>query len=363
MAKHTGSLFDLIDRGRLGKNIGLSTGLSKLDSIISGIQRGIYQIIAGGTGSGKTTLALYSYIYRPIMDNLHNDNYKVIYMSLEMTSETLLAKLMSLYLYETYSVDISYDKILSRSVILSDSEYELVCNARNWLELVEKHLIIYDKSLTAKGLYAFLKKYARFNGEFVETATGDDYTPHVQGQYVTVIIDHIGLIHRSDGQSSKDAIDLTSKYLIYFRNKCGYSAVVLMQTNRQANSMDRRLNGYEEFEIQDLQGSSQPAQDAEVILALFNPYREKMSVYRDYKIKLIRDCFRSLLVLKNRYGEADKMVPLNFFGSIGYYKELPKPEEIVDYNQFVRLPGVEYEIEEEIEEEKSTITPNYTFSL
>lgn len=46
-------LFDKIDSGRLGKNIGLKTGIDKFDEYTGGIQRGIYTLFFGLSGSGN----------------------------------------------------------------------------------------------------------------------------------------------------------------------------------------------------------------------------------------------------------------------------------------------------------------------
>lgn len=334
-------LFSQILRGRDGKNIGLDIGLPKLKKIIAGVQRSMYTVIAGSTGSGKTTFVLYTYIYRQLMSMLGDERLKIIYYSLEMTGETLLAKIASLYMYETFGREVTFNTILSRDGIISDEDYELVMKTREWLELVQKHLIIYDKGLTCNGLYAHLKTYAEANGDFSTTEHQQIYTPYVEDQYTIVVIDHIGLIRKMAGQSKKDAIDMSSNYLIQFRNKCGFSPVVLMQVNRQSSSMDRRKGDMQELQLDDLKDSGTPSEDAEIVMALFNPYREKMSSYRDYKIKIIKEYFRSMVVLKNRYGEADKVVPLNFFGTIGYWRELPKPDEISleDYERFRTIDG------------------------
>jgi replicative DNA helicase len=47
-------LYQLIDRGREGKNIGLNTGSPKIDGYTGGIQRGNYTLIFGLSGSGKS---------------------------------------------------------------------------------------------------------------------------------------------------------------------------------------------------------------------------------------------------------------------------------------------------------------------
>ena len=73
------SLRQQIYKGLNGDNWGLSMGLPKVESVIDGVTRETYTLIFSGTGVGKTSLCLYSYVYRPIMDNLDNDNIKVIY--------------------------------------------------------------------------------------------------------------------------------------------------------------------------------------------------------------------------------------------------------------------------------------------
>lgn len=49
-------LFKKIDDGRNGKNIGLSTGLPKLDGYTGGIQKSTYTLIYGLSGSGNVIL-------------------------------------------------------------------------------------------------------------------------------------------------------------------------------------------------------------------------------------------------------------------------------------------------------------------
>ena len=117
-------LFNRIDSGRAGKNIGLNTGIPKLDEYTGGIQKGIYTLVFGLSGSGKSSLVLYM-IYRTLKDNPDKD-IKYIYFSLEMSAELLLAKLMCLYIYEEFGVVIPYTNLMSWQKILSDQDYEYV---------------------------------------------------------------------------------------------------------------------------------------------------------------------------------------------------------------------------------------------
>lgn len=52
------TLYNTIKAGKEGANKGISTGLPKLDSLTYGIQRKWMTVIAGDSGSGKSSLAL-----------------------------------------------------------------------------------------------------------------------------------------------------------------------------------------------------------------------------------------------------------------------------------------------------------------
>ena len=73
----TESLIQAIDRGREGKEQGYSIGLPKLEQIIDGACKGTYTLIGAESGVGKSSFMLYSYVYRPLMDHLYDDKFKI----------------------------------------------------------------------------------------------------------------------------------------------------------------------------------------------------------------------------------------------------------------------------------------------
>lgn len=333
------SLFNIIDRGRKGLNRGVTMGMPKLESIMDGVQRQTYTIICGGTGSGKTTLALYSYVYKPLTAHLGDMKYRIVYYSLEMTAEILLAKLLCLHIYETYGIELSYKQIMSRQDVLADDMYELLESCIPWLVEITKQLTIIDKATSADSLYASLAEYAEQWGELDDDDPNSTvYTPRIKDELVQVIVDHLGLLKRVKGRNKKEEMDLASNYLMAFRNLYGYSPLVLLQLNRASSSMDRRGADMQEIEIGDIKDSGGPSEDAEVILAIFHPWREKLATSRGYNIRILQDKYRAIQVLKNRLGEADKSVSVNFFGSIGLWRELPKSDELkLIYNDVFKL--------------------------
>ena len=332
----TNSLIHQITLGREGKNWGYSMGLPKLEGIVDGVTQNTYTLVFSPTGSGKTSLALYSYIYKPLMEHLEDDNFKVIYYSLEMSAELLFAKLLSIYIFETYGLELSTKELLSKKkdYVLSDDNYQIVKECLPWLHKVEKIITIYDKALNSESLYASLVSELEKAGDFKEEGSRKIYIPKNENRVTLVVIDHLSLVRRSGGRSLKEEMDLISAYLVTLRNRCKISPLVIMQANRNSSSMDRRKEGLNNLTINDTKDTGAPAQDSEVIISLFNPFREQLSSYKGYSVKQLQSNFRVITVLKNRYGEADVEIGCAFYGRTGVFAELPRPDEIYDYEKY-----------------------------
>ena len=337
MEQISSRLLKMIDRGRLGKNHGIPMGLPKLEGIIDGNSRATYTLIISNSGAGKTSLALYSYVYKPLMETMDNpDNFKILYFSLEMSEESLYLKLLSTYIFETYGITLSYKEIISqkKEYILSDEHYDLVNKCMPWVDKISKRLEIYDKRTSAKSAYAILKQRLEKMGKFVETDTRTIYVPDNPDLIYNVVIDHIGLIYPTDGRKLKEEIDTLSSYLVTLREKCGISPIVIQQANRDQGNIERFKAGKSAFTINDAKDSGNTVQDANVMIAIYNPFRDKLNNYQGYNIKLLQSRFRSIMVLKDRFGATDVEVGCTFYGEINMWSELPKPDEIYDYERY-----------------------------
>lgn len=339
----TERLLNQIEQGRSGKNHGYTTGSEKLDLYTDGNIKSNFVVLFSNSGSGKSSLALYSFVYKPLMESLENDNFKTVFFSLEMTAEQIMAKLLSIYLYETFHVQLSIRELLSRkkNYILSDKDFELVKSSIEWMKLVETKLIIYDKSLNASKMYSILMSILEKLGTFEECETRKIYTPKNPDLIFNVLIDHISLLRPDKGRTLKQEIDIATAYLITLRNMCKISPIIVQQANREQGGMERRKQGMINMTLNDTRDSGDPVQAAEVVISIFNPHRERLNSYRGYDISKLQSNFRSITILKSRYGEADLEIGFNFFGNVGIWKELPLPSEIYDYNKYTQLDNVE----------------------
>ena len=62
-----------------------------------------------------------------------------------------------------------------------------------------------------------------------------------------------------------------------------------------------------------------------------------MSKCEGYDIRQLKDRARIIQILKHRFGLADKSVGTAFFGENSIWRELPKPEDITDYEPLINL--------------------------
>lgn len=355
--------FAEVDRGREGKNQGIGMGLPKLESIIDGVCPSTYTLIFAGTGNGKSSLALYAYVYRPLMEHLDDEMYRCTYFSLEMTRKTIYARLLSLYIFDTYGIEISPKEIFSRkkNYKLCDAYYEIIKECRPWLEKVRRVVKIYDKTCNAAYIYNKLILEIKKTGKLSVVGSGEDaeisFIPNNPELVHTVVVDHIGLV-KAAADKLKSEIDAVSRTLVQFRNACGISPVVIMQINRGAGDIERRKQGLNNLNLNDIKDSGNPAQDCEVALSIFNPHREHLANYNHYKIDVLEDNFRTITVQKARDGASSVEIAVNFFGRMGYWHEIPKPEEINDYSKYTSptyiLKPQSTEITDTKEEDKET---------
>ena len=313
----------------------------------------------------KSSFVIYTDIYRILKDYPDKDII-IVYFSLELSANTLLAKLLSLYLYETYGIEVTYMQLMSFTNKLPDDIHKYVIEAREWLESISHKFIIYDKQLSADSFYAEMMELHKSLGTFQKSPDGKRtiYTPNNPNQIVNVVIDHLLLVNPQKGRTKKEEMDLISTYCVRFRELCQTSFDIIMQENRNSTTMDRRKAGMEEPTADEIQQSGEPLQAADICIALFSPFKTQLKSYRGYKIMDdnegygLQDICRSIIILKNRYGISNRIIMSAFKGSIGMFYPLPKSDEI-NYEDY--LSWREKEIKDATV--KDTEVFNYTAEL
>lgn len=266
-----------------------------------------------------------------------------------MKESFIIAKLLSTYLYDTYHIRISAKQILSigKDYTLPDDIYEYVKLGYEWLEKVYKKLIIFDGAHTSDKVISEIMQVLKEEGTFKD----GHYTPNNPEQTVLAVIDHAGLLIPVNGRTKKGEIDECVNKLVVVRNKTDLSVLFIMQSNRSVASMDRKKNeAFMEPMVEDIKETGTPSEAAELILAVYNPQVDKRSSYRGYQVKEMGYRFRSILVLKSRYGENQVADCCFFDGMVNKWIELPPPSEIYDYSKYLATDN--NNLTDNIEDEK-----------
>lgn len=326
-------LWSLIDKGKRGDNIGISTGIPKLDKLIGGIQPSRYYLCGAASSVGKTSFILFI-MYNMLKNMSRLKPVYFLYLSLEIGADVLLAKLMSLYCAEEFGVYLTINDILSFDYPISEQNYEYLKQAKKWIQSISNNICIIDKSVNASVIYRETLTFAEQYGRFEDVDGKKHYIPNNPNQLIIGVLDHFALMQCAEGRTLKQEIDTASSYMVTLKRKLQMSWFVLMQQNREASSMDRRKADLSEPTLNDLRDSAGPSNDSDVVLQLFFPFREKLATYRGYRIlgdNGFGQVLRSCIVTKNRYGVANQVICLNFYGTVGWWTESPPPEEISNY--------------------------------
>ena len=330
-----------VQAGLDGRNNGIPMGFNRLNRYI-GIRKSMYTLVGGLTGSGKTSFIDDAYVLNPFdwyisKENKTSMKLKIIYRSMERSGTYKLAKWISRKIFLEQGIIISVNKLLGWTEKMTKDEHDLFLMYEDYAEKMKDVITIISGPENPVGIAKELKAHALENGKIEQLDQYNKvYIPNNENELTLVVIDHIGLLKTTTAQpTKKQAIDKMSDELRYARDFYGYSPVVVSQFNRDISSPMRLKNGDVEPQLEDFADSSSTQNDADVVLALFDPMRYKVADPSGYDLNKLRDdygakYFRSVRLIKNSYGEDDVRIGLGFLGQIGMFKELPRQRDITD---------------------------------
>jgi len=329
-----------VQDGINGRNGGIPMGFNRLNRYI-GIRKSMYFLVGGLTGSGKTSFIDDAFVLNPfdwyIMQKDPKIKLRIIYRSMERSKTYKLAKWVSRKIFLDHGMIIPVPKLLGWTEKMTHDEHDLFLMYEDYMGAMSDVITIIDGPENPVGIAKELKAYALQRGKIEQI---DDYNkayiPNDENEITIVVIDHIGLLKLTQTQPTKKAaIDKMSDELRYARDFYGYTPVVVSQFNRDISNPMRQKNGDVEPQLEDFADSSSTQNDADVVLALFDPMRYKVSDPSGYNLDKLKDPFgakyyRSLRLIKNSYGEDDVRIGLGFLGQIGMFKELKKRVDMTD---------------------------------
>jgi len=329
-----------VQAGLDGRNNGIPMGFDRLNRYI-GIRKSMYFLVGGLTGSGKTSFIDDAFVLNPFDWYISQKDPKlklrIVYRSMERSRTYKLAKWVARKIFLDHARIIPVPKLLGWTEKMTPDEHDLFLMYEDYMNQMESVITIIDGPENAVGIAKELKAYALQRGKIEQIDEYNKrYFPNDENEITIVVLDHIGLLKTTKDQTTKKAaIDKMSDELRFARDFYGYTPVAVSQFNRDISNPIRQKNGDVEPQLEDFAESSQTQNDADVVLALFDPMRYKVADPSGYDLNKLKDeygakYFRSLRLIKNSYGEDDVRIGLGFMGQIGMFKELPKRKDMTD---------------------------------
>ena len=352
-----------IDEGRLGNSVWIPLHFPKMGESV-GVGKKMYTLIGGMSGTGKTAFTDLAYVIGPYSWMLKNKDtsdvkVKILYRSMERSQTFKLAKWVSMRLYIKYNILMDVPELLGWGVKkskVSQEIYDKVVESFDYFNEMLDHIEIIDGTMNPTGILKHVEKYANTVGkiEVVPYLTKEGiqrskkvYIPNDPKLITLIVEDHLGKLkgEHLDGKfyqpQSKDLLDRMSDLNgTTFRDFYGFSPVAVSQFNRGLEDTTRRTKTDLSPLPSDFKGSGNTYEDADVVLALYNPYKLDDKTNLGYRVSSFvtdkgHNRFRSCYVLKNSYGNDDVAYGYQFLGEIGMMKELPKASDITNYKQYL----------------------------
>lgn len=326
-----------IARGEKGLNRGIPfAGFTTLSDHINNIQQRRYDLIFAPTSIGKSAFLDSTYVYGAIEFLEKHPKYihklEIIYYSLEIPPEDQMAKHVVSRIWKEHGILTDINELKSKGNKQIRPEVKKLLNQYEpYMNAIQDKYIYFKTSLSPKSLFRDLVTYAEKRGVFHRDDEGNilGYTPADPGLITLIIIDHIGHINYKDYSSKKEAIDTASRHLVFFRNMCNFSPVVVSQINRDKNQKHRQSEDGWMPELNDIKDTGNLAEDANTVMGLESPFYLGVETCLGYDITKFKDRYRLLKILKNRDGKRNMLVSFLFVGEYGGYYQLPKASELV----------------------------------
>jgi len=340
-------LYDVTE-GLKGKNAGMKCAdLPEFNSVLKGVQKGRYYLIGAESGAGKTTFADFVFVLE-LYFYCKEKGIKLIipYFSFEIAKTPKRAKVTSFLVYKRKGYRLSSSKILGEDgdEKLTKEELQMIIDVSEEVDEFFRNIYFIDEPLNPTGMYKLWFELMESLGEFQYeeyidrvTKTKKDklvgYVTNDNSVIVLTVIDHIALAHIERGFETKQNIDKISEYIVYFRNRCNMSAIVVQQFNTELSSTYRKQQSEHSISPQrlDFGDSKYTYRDADVVMGLVDPALYDVAKIGIYDTGRLNDKLRALYIIKNRYGSANIRIPMLIDPIVGHFYELKKKDITPSY--------------------------------
>jgi len=353
-----------LKRGMEGHNIGLGNGLAAINTYIYGTHKARYYLIGGESGSGKTTMADFMYVFNAWSSAKElNRPIKIFYFSFEVSKKAKLFKWCSHFIFMKHGLRLHADYLqgLVNGNLVSKEHAVLAIEAYGMVKEMMKDVHVTEHVLHPTKIFETMveEHFAKHGILTRSTPTVEQLkkNPKLKG-FVTgykennpdlvtlIVLDHMALTASELGLDTKGTMDKLSKYCIVMRNLFYATPIILQQFSTDMMSTYRDNFGKKNDAAitptrLDFGDSKSTFRDACVVLGIVKPQSQiSTGLFYDYNVSKedgLGDYFTALYLMKNRYGPSNRMMPLflDFIAGVAY--DLPKDPN----NHFLMEPWFE----------------------
>jgi replicative DNA helicase len=289
---------------------------------IPGIEQQTYYLISASSGVGKSKFTRAMFVKSAIESN---KPFTLFYFSLEESKDKIVLSEISKQLWYKYGIKKSTRELLSvgKDSALTESDLENIVKVKPDVINSLSKIHIIDNVRNADEIYNMVINYKHKVGKIV----GNRYIADNPDEYVIVIVDHIGLLEVPSRSTLKQEISkLSSIYAIELRNKYKCSLVFVQQQSASLESTENIKLTKVEPSYANLGEHKLTYQDCDVMISLFNPYRYGFLEYKKYKLNILENNYRAVIINKDRYGEENVYCHTIFDAVLESFKALPPPK-------------------------------------
>ncbi len=287
---------------------------------IPSIDKGMYLGLLAPSGVGKSRFIRKTFVY-DIYEFAKANKYpvKILYFALEDAKKQVYKNMICHYLWERHQFDVSPAQLDSKYIGFDNRYLEIMKRDKRFFEDLESDVAIINTCSTPSEIVAYCKRQHEHFGK----------THHL-----IVIIDNFSNIVKDEWHKTEwEAVRELSRNHIRL-NLCkelDMTVIAVLQTDIESDKHVFRNS--DKGSLSTLEPNTASIGDIKVIirdfyvlLALFYPWKYEIKNYpyhNGYNIDVLRNRFRSLLMLKNNHGEMAPRLPLLFDGKHEDFKELP----------------------------------------
>lgn len=316
-------ILDFVERGQQGLNKALPFDIPDPNDVLIGVLPRHYYLIGADSGIGKTTIADYNFVLYPYFHKPDDLDVQWFYYSLELGAAMKQAAWLNYVIHREEGEIIPVTDIAGfKGTKMTDHQMHLIRKHSPTIEKLASDIRLHDDDINPTGIYKDLLDFAEKNGKFVyeekiikgeKIRVRKDYIPDNPNQRVIVVIDHLALLSSEQGKDKKGLMDLMSEYAKFFRNKCGYTFVIIQQFNTSLESNSRTNNRNNQRVIPsklDFGDSTYTYRDADIVMGGICPAKFEMPTFNNYRIADYGEALTFWYVIKNRWIGKHGVFPL-----------------------------------------------------